>query len=121
MIIFMATLACGLCAPESVAKKTHKAAGFLLGPLNISLIFWGPQVGKNPENPRFSWLMRLIWHSFLCGSSEIILLLCLCAVPCSPSDFGHSGPVARGPYKLVREFGHWGWGDGRRKRKFHST
>ena len=42
---------------KPVAKKTHEAAVFLLGPLRKKLISRGPQVGKPPENPWFSWLL----------------------------------------------------------------
>jgi len=41
----------------AVTKKTHEATGFFFSALSIYRIFCLPEVGKNPENLRFSWLL----------------------------------------------------------------
>ena len=43
----------------AVAKKSHEAARFSVSKISIYRIFCWVEVGKNPENPRFSWLLVL--------------------------------------------------------------
>ena len=54
---------------HAVSKKTQEAAGFSLSPLYISLILQRPKVGKNLENPRFSWVL-----DFHAQSSVVIVI-----------------------------------------------
>jgi hypothetical protein len=42
---------------EAVTKKTQEAAGFSFSEIRIYQIFCRAEVGKKPENPRFSWLL----------------------------------------------------------------
>jgi hypothetical protein len=44
----------------AATKKTHEASGLSFSARSIYWIFCGVEVGKNPENPRFSygfWLL----------------------------------------------------------------
>ena len=40
-----------------VTKKTQEAAGFSFSEIRIHRISFRTEVGKTPENPRFSWLL----------------------------------------------------------------
>jgi hypothetical protein len=40
-----------------VTKKTHEAPAISFSTLFIYRVFCLPEVGKNPVNPRFSWLL----------------------------------------------------------------
>lgn len=52
---------------RSVTKRSHKATGFSSSPRSISLIFRRPQVGENPGDPRFSWLLFALLIALRCG------------------------------------------------------
>jgi hypothetical protein len=42
-------------------KKTQEVAGISFSEIKIYRIICRAKVGKNPENPRFSWLLVRMW------------------------------------------------------------